>query len=68
MPLAVITVDVPATAHGERHQEVRHVARALALASHAIQSGNGTVKAGTILDTGAVAIGSWVIDFQAAKS
>jgi hypothetical protein len=67
MPLCVVTVDVPATAHGARHQEAMHVARALALASHAIQGAAGSVIAGDILDTGAVKIGSWILEPQAAK-
>jgi hypothetical protein len=67
MPLCVVIVDTPATAHGARHQEAMHIARALALASQAIQSAAGTVTSGAILDTGATVIGSWVLESQAAN-
>jgi hypothetical protein len=67
MPLCVVTVDTPATAHGARHQEAMHVARALALASQAIQGAAGTVTSGPILDTGATVIGSWIFAPQTSS-
>ena len=67
MPLCVVTVDVPTPAHGARHQEATHIARALALASQAIQGAASTVTAGPILDTGARKIGSWVLEPQTSS-
>jgi hypothetical protein len=67
MPLAVIKVYAPATAHESRHQDRAHIARALALAATAIQGAAGSATAGTILDTGATEVGSWVIEPQASK-
>jgi hypothetical protein len=59
MPLAVITVDVPALALEKRHQEVRVIARALRLAEQAICSTNGQQTSGDIMTDGATVIGSW---------
>jgi hypothetical protein len=67
MPLAVITVDVPAIALEKRHQEVRVIARALRLAEQAISSANGHKTSGDILTDGATKIGSWTYSPQAAS-
>jgi hypothetical protein len=59
MPLAVITVNDPATPLATRAQETQLTARACQLAAEAIRSAGGAAASGNIVDTGANVIGSW---------
>jgi len=65
MPLAVITVNLPAIALEKRFQEVQMIARALRLAEQAICGAIGHQTSGDIATDGAVVIGSWTYSPQA---
>jgi hypothetical protein len=67
MALATITVNAPSTPLATRAQEVALTARALDLAAQSIRAAGGTATSGDILDTGAVAVGSWVYTPQAGS-
>jgi hypothetical protein len=67
MALLTLTVNNQNPALSKQFSEVALIARALELATQAIRGVGGTETSGTMIDTGAVVLGTWTYTPQATS-